>query len=167
VTSPRARNLGLGLALLGVMAHFAITLPARQATIAAGDEYARLRADRREALRRLAQIEKRAALLARMGGGLPAETDKDGAVQEVRADVVGALREAGISRVRLEVRPAASGPALARVGLHAEGGFFDLVRLLSLLARPGSGLILERLSLSNQGTEVGLGFEAAAFREAF
>jgi hypothetical protein len=151
--------------MLAVVAHLAITLPARQAALAAGDEHARLRADRREAMRRLAQVEKRAALLARVGAG-SSESDREGAVHEVRAHVVEALRDAGVGRVRLEVRPVSKGPALAGIRLQADGRFFDLVRLLSLLGRSGSTLVLQQLNLSHRGSEIGLTVEAQAFGEA-
>jgi hypothetical protein len=147
--SPR-RNLGLVLLFLAVLLYVSVASPAYDEAAQARAQEVRAQASMGEATRRLADVERRAAFLSRamtLMSQAGASRGQD-SIQRVRAGVVRTLREVGVSHARLEVRPAGS-PALAEVSLFAEGAFFDLLRLVSQLDRPGSGLVLLRVSFSD------------------
>jgi hypothetical protein len=157
-----SRTLGVGLIGVALLGHFAVTRPARQAAAEAADRYQHLRREKRDAARRLADVEKKAEVLARAGELVSAGTPvpRQEAVQRVRNATVKSLQAVGITRVRLVVRPAAP-PATAMVGIEAEASFEEQVRLLSQLLRPGSGLVLSRLEVE-PGAPLRIRLEAAA-----
>ncbi len=158
-----ARSWGLALLALAFVVHVGVTRPAQQAAAASADRYSDVRRERREAARRLAEAERRAALLQRASVVVApaAAGGSREAVQKVRSDVVRSLRDSGVGRVRLEVRPAAP-PVAATVSIRAEAGFFDLLGLAASIIRPGAGLVLERMSLSVGSTGLLLQLDASA-----
>jgi hypothetical protein len=162
-----ARSWAFVLVALAAAVHIGITRPAQDAAAEAADRYQRSRQEKREASRRLAEVERRADLLERASAVVVASSGGAGreAVQKVRTDVVRSLRESGVARVRLEVRPAAA-PAAATVIIQAEAGLFDLLRLTAKVVRPGAGLVLERLSLGTGSSGLALYLEASALAGA-
>jgi hypothetical protein len=157
-----ARTVGLGLAGVALLGHLLVTAPAQQAGASAADRYQQLRREKRDASRRVADLEKKADLLERTGGLVSVGTSvpRQEAIQRVRSATVKSLQAAGVTRVRLEVRPAAA-PATAFVSLQAEASFADQLRLLSQLLRPGSGVVLVRVTLTPLASILQLHLEAA------
>jgi len=161
-----ARRAAL-LSLAATAAIYAgLTLPLQRKAAAAADAYGRAREERREARSRLGEVQRRESALRRSapaGGEAPAT--KGDPVGRTRHGIVSALEGAGLSGVRLAVRPG-SPPAAALVRLAAEGHFADVVRLTAELVRPGTGLVLERYQLTEADSRVavrveGVGLEAA------
>lgn len=157
-----ARGVGIALMALAVAVYLLVALPAREAAVSAAAQIERTRTQAREAAQRLTNLEKRAALLRRASALMPQgpATGKE-PVPRVRSQIVRSLRDAGASHLRLEVRAAAP-PAMAGVSLSAEAGFFSVLRLIDHVAGPTSGLVLQRVSLTEHGHEIGLGLEALA-----
>jgi hypothetical protein len=140
-----ARNTGLILMALAVLLYVVVTGPGYEAAADAGRQEEHVRHETEEAAHRLADSERRAAFLGRAAALMNESGAGSGeSIQRVRVGIVRTLRESGVSHVRLEVRPAPR-PALAEVTLAAEARFSDLLRLISLLDRPGSGLVLQRV----------------------
>jgi hypothetical protein len=73
------------------------------------------------------------------------------------------VEEAGLSPVRLSVRPAARPPAEVAVQLGAEGAFDDVVRFGGLVSRPETGIVLQKFRLSpRQGRVTTVELDAVA-----
>jgi hypothetical protein len=160
-----ARGIGIALLLLAVAVYAAVTSPADEAAAEARTQTERLVRERQDGAGKLADIERRAAFLGRAAALMnqPAAARGDESIQRVRAGIVRSLRDMHVSHVRLEVRPA-PGPAIAAVALSAEGGFFELLRLIAQLNRPGSGLVLQHVTMS--GAPYTLAFDAVAIGAA-
>jgi hypothetical protein len=142
------------LLALAFVVHLGVTTPAREAALGAEAQLSSVFGERRDASRQLVDLEKRAQLLNRAGLLVThPDISPEKAVQDVRSRVVRSLRDAKVVRVHLVVQPAPS-PALASVSLSADGGFFDLTRLLLQLSRPGSGVVLGRVSLASTSLTV-------------
>jgi hypothetical protein len=161
-----ARGSALLILAATAVIYAGLTLPLQRKAAAAAEGYRRARDERREARSRLGEVQRRESALRRSAParGEPAATPGD-PVGRTRHGIVAALEGAGLSGVRLAVRPG-SPPAAALVRLAAEGPFADVVRLTGELVRPGTGLILERYQLSQTDSRVavrveGVGLEAA------
>jgi hypothetical protein len=159
------RLVGGGLALLAALVHFVVARPLRSEAFSLGEKYAQAREERRAARARAEALERRAAALERAAATIAAARSTPAGVREVRRGVVDIVTRAGVSSVRLGVRPGRS-PASASVALSAEGPFADVVRLTGELARPGSGLVLERVRLSARPPRVALDVEASGLGAA-
>jgi len=153
----RARLIA-GLVLLAALAvYVTVALPFRQRTAAAGDEFRRIREERRQARSRLAHLERGEALRRRTEEVFAgARTAAGGPVGVVRRSVVRSLEGVPVSGVRLGVRPGSRPPRMATVDLRAEGDFDDVLRLSGHLVRPGSGLVLERVIFTPRSASVTL-----------
>jgi hypothetical protein len=103
---------------------------------------------------RLARLERRDAAHLRAASAL-AGTTPAGTVRTVRRSVVQTLQNARVSAVRLGVT-AARAPFAARVHLSATGSFPEVVSLAGLVARPETGVVLERIRLAPRGDGVAL-----------
>jgi hypothetical protein len=157
-----ARGIGIGLLVLAVVIYLLVALPAHDAAVTSAMQMERTRTQAREAAQRLGNLEKRAALLRHAGALIPqGQAATKEPVPLVRSQIVRSLRDGGASHIRLEVRPALP-PALAGVSLSAEASFFELLRLLDRVAGPSSGLVLQRVSLTEQGRDIALVLEAQA-----
>lgn len=149
------------LGLLALLLYVAVARPLESRALAAGEEYRRARDQRRDARARVAELERRAAARARAAAILAAARNAPGGgVREVRRGVVDIVTRAGVSSVRLGVRPGRP-PVSASVSLSAEGPFADVVRLTGELARPGSGLVLDRVRLVSRPPRIGLDVDAS------
>jgi hypothetical protein len=152
--------------LLGAAATYAgLTLPLQARAAAAADAYRRARDERRDARARLDEAQRRASALRRAAPAAGGAAFPRDPVGQARRGIVASLEGAGLSGVRLAVRPA-NPPAAALIRLGAEGAFADVVRLTGEMVRPGAGVILERYQLSSQGSRVavhleGMGLQAA------
>jgi hypothetical protein len=142
------RNVALALLALAALIYMTVTSPGYEAAADARRQQESVRRETDDASRRLAEAERRAAFLGRAAAFM-SETGGADSIQRVRAGIVRTLRDVGISHVRLEVRPA-SGAGVAMVSLSADAGFFELLHLVSQLARPGSGIVLQRVTFGGE-----------------
>ena len=162
----RARVAAAVLLLLAVAVYAAGTRPLRAQAAAASEQYRQARDQRRDARARLAEIERREAARGRAAAALAAARSAPaGGVRDVRRGVVDVVTRARVSAVRLGVRPGRP-PASASVTLSAEGSFADVVRLAAELARPGQGLVFDRVRLVSRPPRVGLDLDAAGLGRA-
>jgi len=150
----KVRILAAALLALAVALYAAAAVPMQRQAAAAADEYRRARDDARDMRARLARLERRDAAHARAARAVAADTP-GAAVRAVRRSVVQTLQQARVSGVRLGV-VAARPPYSTRVHLSATASFTDAVALTGLLARPETGLVLDRVQLSPRGDAVAL-----------
>jgi nitrous oxidase accessory protein NosD len=154
----KARVLALALLAAAAAIHLWATVPLQRQAGADGDEYRRLRDQRRQAQSRLDRAQ-RGENLRRQAAAVFASGGEGDVVRTARQSMLGALEGAEVSKVRLSVRPGRDAVA-ATVTLVAEGEFQEVVRLSSHLVRAGSGLLLQAVTFSPGPTSVGLQVEA-------
>jgi hypothetical protein len=143
------RRAALAAVAVAALSWGAAVRPAREALAAAQEQFGRAR-DERERLRlRTALLERHVAAHARLAGATgPGPGDP---AKALRLFVVGAVSQAPLSDVRLEASPG-RGATAARVRLSALGSFHEILRLGERLVGQGSGLALERVSVSAAGS---------------
>jgi hypothetical protein len=158
----------VALALLAATAavYAGLTLPLQRKAAAAADAYRGARDQRREARARLHEAQRRESALRRAAppAGAAASFPRD-PVGQTRHGIVTSLEGAGLSGVRLAVRPARP-PAAALIRLGGEGAFADVVRLTGELVRPGTGVVLEKLQLTGQDSRVAVRLEGVGLQAA-
>jgi len=145
------------LLVVAVALYAAVAVPMQRQAAAAADEYRRARDEARDIRARLARLERRDAAHARASHAIAADTP-GAAVRAVRRSVVQTLQAARVSGVRLGVM-AARAPYTTRVHLTAAASFADAVALTGLLARPETGVVLDRVQLTPRGDGVALEVE--------
>ena len=159
------RAVALALLLATAAVYAGLTLPLQRKAAAAAEAYRLARNERRDARARLDEAQRRESALRRAApapGGVAVPGDPVG---QTRHGIVASLEGAGLSGVRLAVRPA-SPPAAALIRLGAEGAFADVVRLTGELVRPGTGVVLERYELSGQDSRVAVRVEGVGLQAA-
>jgi hypothetical protein len=143
----RARAVALGILALALAVHVWVARPAREAVASSADAFRRAREERRGAELRLLAAQRR-------------EADAERARQEFRAagghavdalaglhrDAVAAADQAGVSALRLSVRPG-RGAVAATLHVSAEGSFDRASRLAEDLATT-RGVVLQEVRLS-------------------
>ena len=140
------RWAGPGLLVVAVILYVGLARPAQREAGAVADEYRRARDERRDARARLQRLERRVPTLrATDAAAAPAAPGER--VRVVRRTVVRTVEEARLSPVRLSVRPGRP-PAEVAVQLGAEGAFDDVVRFGGLVARPETGIVLQKFRLA-------------------
>jgi hypothetical protein len=149
-----ARWIAAALVAVAVVLYAAVAVPMRRQAQAAADDYRRARDEARDMRARLARLERRDAAHLRAASAL-AGTTPAGTVRTVRRSVVQTLLSARVSGVRLGVT-AARAPFAARVRLSASGSFPEVVSLAGLVARPETGVVLERIRFAPRGDGVTL-----------
>jgi hypothetical protein len=149
-----ARWIAAVLVAVGIVLYAAVAVPMRRQAEAAADDYRRARDEARDMRARLARLERRDAAHLRVASALAGATPA-GTVRTVRRSVVQTLQNARVSGVRLGVT-AARAPYAARVHLSAVGSFPEVVALAGLVARPDTGVVLERVRLGPRGDGVTL-----------
>lgn len=159
-----AGRIALGLVVAAVLVQLFLTQ--RWQSQAAEHIAARqtLLRQEREAQRRLRDLDREAQLRAEavaLVGKSATTLPTDAALQNVRGLVVGELDDE--SRARLEVRPGPA-PAVATVTLWTTGDFVGLVDLVAALTRPGTGLVLNRVSFGRDAAATSVQVEALALR---
>jgi hypothetical protein len=158
----------VALALLAATAavYAGLTLPLQRKAAATADAYRGARDQRRDARARLDEAQRRESALRRAAphAGAAASFPRD-PVGQTRQGIVTSLEGAGLSGVRLAVRPA-SPPAAALIRLGGEGAFADVVRLTGELVRPGTGVVLEKLQLTGQDSRVAVRLEGVGLQAA-
>jgi hypothetical protein len=157
--------VALTLLLATAAVYAGLTLPLQRKAAAAADAYRRARDERREARARLDEAQRRESALRRAAPAAGAAAVPRDPVGQTRHGIVASLEGAGLSGVRLAVRPA-SPPAAALIRLGAEGDFADVVRLTGELVRPGTGVVLERFQLNGQDSRVAVRLEGVGLRAA-
>jgi hypothetical protein len=159
------RVLALALLLATVAVYAGLTLPLQRKAAAAADAYRRARDERREARARLDEAQRRESALRRAAPAAGASALPSDPVGRTRHGIVASLEGAGLSGVRLAVRPA-SPPAAALIRLGGEGAFADVVRLTGELVRPGTGVVLERCQLSGHDSRLAVRLEGVGLQAA-
>jgi hypothetical protein len=156
----------LSLALLAAAAalHLLVTVPLQRQAGAHGDEYRRLRDERRQVHGRLARWQ-RAETLRRQAASVFTAGGSEDVVRLVRRSLVHSLEGSPVAGVRISVRPGRDQVAAA-VSVTAEGDFGEVVRLASHLVRAGSGLVLQTVLFSPRSPAVGMTMEAFGPRGA-
>jgi hypothetical protein len=149
-----ARWIAAALVAGGLVLYAAVAVPMRRQAQAAADDYRRARDEARDMRARLARLERRDAAHLRAASALAGATPA-GTVRTVRRSVVQTLQNARVSGVRLGVTSARP-PYAARVRLSAVGSFPEVVALAGLVARPETGVVLERIRLTPRADGVAL-----------
>jgi hypothetical protein len=152
-----ARWIAGVLVALGIVLYAAVAVPMRRQAQAAADDYRRARDEARDMRARLARLERRDAAHLRAASALAGATPA-GTVRTVRRSVVQTLLSARVSGVRLGVT-AARPPFAARVHLTAVGSFPEVVALAGQVARPETGVVLERVRFGPRADGVTLDLE--------
>ena len=155
----RMRVLALALLAAAAALHLLVTVPLQRQAGAHGDEYRRLRDERRLVHGRLARWQ-RAETLRRQAASVFTATGSEDVVRLVRRSLVDSLEGSPASGVRISVRPGGRGEVAAAVSVSAEGEFDEVVRLASHLVRAGSGLVLQTVLFSPRSPTVGMTVEA-------
>ena len=149
-----ARGIAAGLVAVGIVLYAAVAVPMRRQAAAAADDYRRARDEARDMRARLARLERRDAAHLRAASALAGATPA-GTVRAVRRSVVQTLQNVRVSGVRLGVTAARS-PYTARVRLTAAGSIPEVVALAGLVARPETGVVLDRVRLTPRGDGLAL-----------
>ena len=149
-----ARWIAAALVTVGVVLYAAVAVPMRRQAQVAADDYRRARDEARDMRARLARLERRDAAHLRAASALAGATPA-GTVRTVRRSVVQTLQGARVSGVRLGVT-AVRAPYAARVHLTASGSFSEVLSLAGLVARPETGVVLERIRFGPRGDGVSL-----------
>lgn len=157
----RARLLALALLAAAAALHVLVTVPLQRQAAVDGDEYRRIRDQRRQLQSRVARLE-RAESLRRQAATVFGTSTAEDVVRLVRRSLIGSLEGVPVSKVRMSVRPGGREQVATSVTLNAEGDFEDVVRLSGHVVRAGSGLVLQSVIFAQRRPGVGLVVEAAS-----
>ena len=156
----KARLLAAGLLLAAAAVWAFGGRPLRQETLRLGDEYRRLRDERR-------QLESRTGGLLRAGTArrraLSAlASSPGGALKNARRAAVACVAEAELGEVRIGVKPAKLGSVegAAQVRIQGSGSFAEVVKLASQLTKEPAGFLLDQVSFTPRGERVEVAIEA-------
>lgn len=157
-------RLAVLLVLAAVALHLGVTRPARAGLRRAADDQRLLRAEQRELTQRLLPLARAEAARARALAALAATPLPDGReAQVLRETVLATLAGEPLRGVRVSVRPG-RGEVAAAVSLACEGGLDPVLRTVTRLTRPGTGLVFARARLSAAASGVALDVEAQGMR---
>jgi hypothetical protein len=152
------RRLAAALLLLvAAGVHVGVTLPARRQRDEARDEFARGREER----------ERLRAQAARLGQRAPVAQAPEGdaaAARALRQALLRATEGLDLRDVRIAATPGRRRAAAASGWLMAEGRQADLLRAAGKLADPSSGVLLERVALTEVQDAIALRVEAYSLR---
>lgn len=152
------------LALAAAACYLGVDVPARASLSRASDEQRVLRAERRALMQRLLPLERAEAARARALAALAAAPLPQGReAQVLRRTVLATLAEEPLRGVQVSVRPR-RGEVAASVELACQGGLEPVLRAVTRLTRPGSGLVLARTRLAAAAAGVALDLEAEGLR---
>lgn len=153
----------LALVILGMaLAVFIGFVPAaRRDSAAAREAHAQAREERERLRVRLADLGRRTT-------GDEGATAADGvtAARALRLAFLKATDGLDLTGVEVRASPVGRGATAARGLFAAEGRFVDILRLARRLAKPSSGLLLDRVSLGEARSGVHLDAEAFILKEA-
>ncbi len=157
------RRYSLALVLVATaLAIFVVVVPrARRERDAAREQYAQAREERERLRVRLADLSRRTT-------GDEGATAADGltAARALRLAFLRATDGLEVTGVEIRVSPVGRGSTAASGRFAAEGRFVDVLRLARRLARPSSGLLLDRVSLGEVRSDVRLEAQAFILKEA-
>lgn len=157
--------MATALLLFAVLVWAMVARPLRQDTASLGDEYRRLRDERRRlesragSLRR-AEAARQQALAGMMSG-------RGRSLQDTRRAALASLTQAELGQVTVSVRPARLGVAEGgfQVRIQGMGAFGEAVKLASWLAGGAGGFLLEQVTFTRQGEGVSVAIEAHGLGE--
>ena len=152
--------------LAAILLYAGLALPLSARAGQARDEYRQARRERQQAQAQLAPLERREAARRQAAAVFAsAALGEGGPAAALRRSVLATLEGSRARAVRLSVRPG-PGPVEATVRVSAAASFPDAVRLSGELARPGTGLILQRVRLEPRGDrkQINLDVEAVALQ---
>ena len=153
----------LALLLAAIALYAAVARPLRQQAGQTGEEYRRLRDERRTQQSRVAALQRRESRQQALAAA-SAQWSREDAVRGARAAVVRSLDDASLRDVRLGVARPGETQLVALINLSAQGEFDDVVRVSGHIVRPGSGLVLERVQMKPKLEGVDLRVEAVVPR---
>jgi hypothetical protein len=134
--------------LAALMLYVGVASPLRGRAAQARDAFAQARRERHQVQARLAPLERRESARRQAAAAFAAAAGVEGgAAAAVRRAVLATAEQAGAARVRLGVRP---GPSEVSVRLAASAPYAEAVRLPGDVARPETGLVLQRVRLERR-----------------
>jgi len=145
------------LLLVAAGLHVGVTLPARRQRDEARDEFARGREERERLRAQAARLDQRAPV------GQAPEGDA-AAARALRQALLRATEGLDLQAVQISATPGRRRTAAARGWLVAEGRQADLLRAAGRLAEPSSGVLLERVALTEVQGAIALRVEAYSLR---
>lgn len=156
----RARLLATGLLLTAALAGVLAARPLRQQTLSLGDEYRRLRDERRKVEARIGSLRRAGAIRQRTLATLASSRGRS--LRNTRRAALQCLAQADLSEVSLGVRPAKLGTAegVAQVHIQGAGSFAEVVKLAGQLTTGPGGFLLEQVTFTPRGERVGIAIEA-------
>ena len=146
------RTVGSVLLLGAGLGYAAIVVPARHELTAAQDGFAQARDERQRLRARVAELERRVQVRARVAAA-PPESGRGESAGRLRRAVLSEVEGSRVSGVQLSVS-AGRAPVAAKVHLILEGSFPDVLPLTGRLVSGAPGLVLERLRLSPKDQRV-------------
>lgn len=153
------------LALASAALYYSITEPARARLSRVAEEQRALQTERRALMQRLLPLERAAAARARALAALAATPLPEGReAQALRRTVLATLAGESLRGVRVSVQPQRGREVAAAIGLACEGGLDSVLRTVTRLTQPGSGLVLSRTRLAVAPSGVALDLEARGMR---
>lgn len=157
----RRYSLALLLVAAALVVFIVVVPRARREREAAREQHSEAREERERLRVRLADLGRRTT-------GEEGATAADGltAARALRLAFLRATDGLGVTGVEVSVSPVARGSTAASGRFAAEGSFADVLRLARRLARPSSGLLLDRVSLGEARSDVRLEVQAFILKEA-
>lgn len=155
----KARLLAAGLLLAAAAVWGFVGRPLRREAQDLGDEYRRLRDERRQVESHTGSVQRAEAARRRALSALA--SSPGGALQNARRAAIQCLADAELGEVRIGVKPAKLGSAEgAQVRIQGAGSFTEVVRLASQLTKEPAGLLLDQVTLAPRGERVEVTIEA-------
>lgn len=140
----RPRVLAGLLVAAAALAHLGFTLPARSRSRLAALELRRVLGAQQDARAQLAAAQRRHASRVRaLEAVAESAAPREEALADTRRMLVEAASGAGVSDLRLSLRPGVA-PVTAVVRVSARGSFDQAMRLSALLLEPRRGLVVEQ-----------------------
>jgi hypothetical protein len=137
-----ARLIALAMIVLAAVLHFAVARPLRAQAAADADAFGAARVARRDATSRLAALQRRNQARSRAVAAVQGAADDPAATtRAVRSSVAQAVEGARAKDVHLAIRPGRTG---VDVTVTAHGSMDEVLDLTAALARPDSGVVLDR-----------------------
>ena len=150
-----ARWIAAALVAVGLVLYAAVAVPMRRQAAAAADDYRRARDEARDMRARLARLERRDAAHLRAASALAGATPGGHRARRCGVPWCRRCRARASPASGWASRPARS-PYAARVRLSAIGSFPEVMALAGRVARPETGVVLERIRLTPRGDGVAL-----------
>jgi hypothetical protein len=149
-----ARVIALAMIVLAAALHLGVAGPLRAQAAADADAFGAARVARRDAASRLAALQRRNQARSRAVAAVQgAAEDPAATTRAVRRSVAQAVEGARAKDVHLAIRPGRTG---VEVAVTARGSVDDVLDLTAALARPESGVVLDRALFQRSEGEITL-----------